>query len=335
LRPPLPNATACDRAPRPAHALPTHPPNRPPSYWQLNDVWAGASWSSVDYGGRWKPAHHGVARLFAPLAVAAAEDGSGALEVFVINDHPHDLTLDLTIEVHSLEAPAPSDSDGRRGPGPTACSRRAAAAGEGRVTTTARVPASSAARVFVQEVDSLLAAVPGCSRATCFVRAAAAAAPAPSLLPESSSGGSGSSSSGGGGSSSPSAGPRRSSSGRRSSAAAPAVAEAVVWLGPFKDLPLQDPKIEFSAFELVDGHSGELHTPAVKFTVTSAAAAALAVWEAPGLDGRFSVNAVTLLPCRPLEVVFYYSGSSSSGGAAADELARRLRAASVWDHQRF
>ena len=27
-------------------------------YWQLNDNWPVASWSSIEYGGKWKPLHH-------------------------------------------------------------------------------------------------------------------------------------------------------------------------------------------------------------------------------------------------------------------------------------
>ncbi|MFK3648731.1 glycosyl hydrolase 2 galactose-binding domain-containing protein [Lysobacter enzymogenes] len=40
-------------------------------YWQLNDVWPGASWASLDYFGRWKPLHFHAKRFFAPVAVAA------------------------------------------------------------------------------------------------------------------------------------------------------------------------------------------------------------------------------------------------------------------------
>ena len=36
--------------------------------WQLNDIWPGASWSTVQYDGSWKPAHYHLRRLFAPDA---------------------------------------------------------------------------------------------------------------------------------------------------------------------------------------------------------------------------------------------------------------------------
>ena len=40
--------------------------------WQLNDNWPVASWSSLDYGGKWKPLHYQLKRTFAPLLVTAA-----------------------------------------------------------------------------------------------------------------------------------------------------------------------------------------------------------------------------------------------------------------------
>lgn len=39
--------------------------------WQLNDIWQGASWSSIEFGGRWKLLHHFVRRFFAPLTATA------------------------------------------------------------------------------------------------------------------------------------------------------------------------------------------------------------------------------------------------------------------------
>ena len=34
--------------------------------WQLNDIWAGPSWSTLEYDGTWKPAHYHLKRIFAP-----------------------------------------------------------------------------------------------------------------------------------------------------------------------------------------------------------------------------------------------------------------------------
>ncbi|MBO4435150.1 MAG: DUF4982 domain-containing protein, partial [Bacteroidales bacterium] len=33
--------------------------------WQLNDIWAGPSWSTLEYDGTWKPAHYHLMRVFA------------------------------------------------------------------------------------------------------------------------------------------------------------------------------------------------------------------------------------------------------------------------------
>lgn len=54
-------------------------------YWQLNDVWPGASWSSLDYYGRWKPLHFHARRFFAPLAIAPLRK-DGKTRVSLISD---------------------------------------------------------------------------------------------------------------------------------------------------------------------------------------------------------------------------------------------------------
>ncbi len=45
-------------------------------YWQLNDVWPGASWSSVDYYGRWKALNYHARRFFSALAINAERKGA-------------------------------------------------------------------------------------------------------------------------------------------------------------------------------------------------------------------------------------------------------------------
>jgi beta-mannosidase len=47
-------------------------------YWQLNDCWPVASWSSIDYFGRWKALHYFAKRFFAPVLLSCEETGSAA-----------------------------------------------------------------------------------------------------------------------------------------------------------------------------------------------------------------------------------------------------------------
>ena len=44
--------------------------------WQLNDCWPVASWSSIDYFGRWKALHYAEKRFFAPVLLSCAEEGT-------------------------------------------------------------------------------------------------------------------------------------------------------------------------------------------------------------------------------------------------------------------
>jgi beta-mannosidase len=54
-------------------------------YWQLNDCWPVASWSSLDYFGRWKALHYAARRFYAPLLLSI-EDGPARHDLYVTND---------------------------------------------------------------------------------------------------------------------------------------------------------------------------------------------------------------------------------------------------------
>jgi len=55
-------------------------------YWQLNDVWPVASWSSIEYSGRWKLLHYAAQKFYCPVHVAAyCADGKN-LEIVGIKD---------------------------------------------------------------------------------------------------------------------------------------------------------------------------------------------------------------------------------------------------------
>ncbi|XP_076069531.1 beta-mannosidase isoform X2 [Oratosquilla oratoria] len=54
-------------------------------YWQLNDIWQGASWSSIEFGGRWKMLHYYAKNFFAPVIASPWQDHD-QVKVTVIND---------------------------------------------------------------------------------------------------------------------------------------------------------------------------------------------------------------------------------------------------------
>jgi beta-mannosidase len=69
-------------------------------YWQLNDCWPVASWSSIDFHGRWKALHHLARRFYAPVLVSGVEDpASGAVEVHVTNDLREDAAGEVAWEL--------------------------------------------------------------------------------------------------------------------------------------------------------------------------------------------------------------------------------------------
>lgn len=73
-------------------------------YWQLNDNWPVASWSSLEYGGKWKPLHYMAKRFFAPVAVVAQPEinnGEANIkkgDIYALNDTAETLKGELLVE---------------------------------------------------------------------------------------------------------------------------------------------------------------------------------------------------------------------------------------------
>lgn len=57
-------------------------------YWQLNDIWPVASWSSIDYYGMWKALHYYARRFFEPVHISCEEYGESQEYETVIAE-PH------------------------------------------------------------------------------------------------------------------------------------------------------------------------------------------------------------------------------------------------------
>ena len=55
-------------------------------YWQLNDIWPVASWSSIDYYGRWKALHYYAKRFFAPVMISCEETGETTDRIAVVTE---------------------------------------------------------------------------------------------------------------------------------------------------------------------------------------------------------------------------------------------------------
>jgi beta-mannosidase len=70
-------------------AIEAHRRNKPycmgTLYWQMNDCWPVASWSSMDYYGRWKALQYTVRRSFRDVSLSLHEAG-GKLDFYVISD---------------------------------------------------------------------------------------------------------------------------------------------------------------------------------------------------------------------------------------------------------
>ncbi|OOG56386.1 glycoside hydrolase family 2 protein [Rhodanobacter sp. C03] len=67
------------------HLRASRPQSMGSLYWQLNDVWPGASWSSIDYYGRWKALQFHARRFYAPLLIAALRN-DGNTTVSLVSD---------------------------------------------------------------------------------------------------------------------------------------------------------------------------------------------------------------------------------------------------------
>lgn len=70
-------------------------------YWQLNDTWPVASWSSLEHGGGWKLTHYLAKRFFAPVMITAQPDKeTNTVRLLAVNDLPID--TELTVDWHII-----------------------------------------------------------------------------------------------------------------------------------------------------------------------------------------------------------------------------------------
>ncbi|MFA5263532.1 MAG: glycoside hydrolase family 2 protein [Opitutaceae bacterium] len=71
-------------------------------YWQLNDCWPVASWSSIDYYGRWKALQYYARRFYAPLLVSPHLEND-SLAVYVVSDRTLPVAAELKVRVMAFD----------------------------------------------------------------------------------------------------------------------------------------------------------------------------------------------------------------------------------------
>lgn len=70
-------------------------------YWQMNDCWPVASWSSIDYFGRWKALHYQVKESFKDVLVSI-EEKNEQLNIFIVSDVLTSQSLTLSVSLLDL-----------------------------------------------------------------------------------------------------------------------------------------------------------------------------------------------------------------------------------------
>lgn len=88
--------TACE------HWRRIKPHNMGTIIWQLNDIWPVASWSSLEFDGRWKMMHYAARKFFAPLLVSSVVS-DGKVEIWGTSDVNAPLSGTLTVRLLDFE----------------------------------------------------------------------------------------------------------------------------------------------------------------------------------------------------------------------------------------
>ncbi|XP_007172997.2 beta-mannosidase isoform X1 [Balaenoptera acutorostrata] len=116
-------------------------------YWQLNDIWQAPSWSSLEYGGKWKMLHYFARHFFAPLLPVGFEN-EGVFFIYGVSDLHSDHKMMLTVRVHTWSSLEPVCSE---------------------TTKPFVMKAGASALLYDKPVAELLRGCTNCTRQSCVV----------------------------------------------------------------------------------------------------------------------------------------------------------------------
>jgi beta-mannosidase len=70
-------------------------------YWQIDDCWPVASWSSIDYYGKWKALHYMAKRVYESVIIAPKITGD-SVEIYIVSDELEKIRGDLYVYVREF-----------------------------------------------------------------------------------------------------------------------------------------------------------------------------------------------------------------------------------------
>jgi beta-mannosidase len=71
-------------------------------YWQIDDCWPVASWSSIDYYGNWKALHYYAKKFYEPILVSPHVTGD-SVNIYVISDRPSPVAAEITVTLMKFD----------------------------------------------------------------------------------------------------------------------------------------------------------------------------------------------------------------------------------------
>ena len=72
-------------------------------FWQFNDNWPVASWSGIEYGGKWKLLQYEARRFYSPAISVILKKDDGSLELHAVSDIPEEVEWELLLECRAMD----------------------------------------------------------------------------------------------------------------------------------------------------------------------------------------------------------------------------------------
>jgi beta-mannosidase len=85
------------------------PHNMGSLYWQIDDCWPVASWSSIDYFGRWKALQYYARRFYNDLLVSPHAEG-GNVEFYIVSDRTQPVPAELVVTLSDFDGHSLSEN---------------------------------------------------------------------------------------------------------------------------------------------------------------------------------------------------------------------------------